>query len=559
MRRYYNILSGILLILPIIDFAITAPVPVQEKLQPSVDVVHIPKGVITVLGKRGGEELEHVVEEYFKTLGKPVDSSDAHALSSSAPPRPDPGSTNVVQAPEPNPAPSTANPGLLMEPSSPSKSDEGGGELHDVPLDIPTSSEYGSDHGLTGAPAPLPKLPRPVPPKEFGQTHGYQVEHVQQPNAGPLTGADPHFDWNYWANAPSPPRPSPPKPTDPKPSTGPGVKLKNWMNRLNLKDSLAPKPATSKPKPSTDSGVNWKHWINPLNLMDPLAPGVAASLKTSTPKPSTVSDFDREHWSNLKDSPPSGPASSKSSNPKPSTDSGVNWKHWINPLNLMDPLAPGVAASLKTSTPKPSTDSDFDWEDWSNLKDSPPSGAASSKSSNPKSWDYWLSKFDPAPLPKPGWSKDSKPLNPKPSDPGPSNPGPSNIASQPNLMPPRPLKIGPSPSSPSSPNLESPKEPEYEEGTPPSLDLGPPAKEPENEVVPRPPSTPESTGSEHNSDPQSLSTAVQPEDLRSAMFANDDIQAALYSEKGKAKESRRISGTARDVGNVDGSEVVAAC
>ncbi len=54
MRRYY-IVSGILLILPIIDFALAAPVLVQEECQAYVDVVHIPKDVITVLEKRGAE------------------------------------------------------------------------------------------------------------------------------------------------------------------------------------------------------------------------------------------------------------------------------------------------------------------------------------------------------------------------------------------------------------------------------------------------------------------------------------------------------------------------
>jgi hypothetical protein len=600
MRRY-DIVSGILLILSIIDFALAAPVPVQEKRQACVDVMHIPEGVTTVLGKRGAEDdLEHVVEEYFKT----VDSSDAHASSNSAP-GPDRGSTNVVQAPAPNPAPSTANPGLLMEPSSPmstassakgvlgdsdalSKSDdwwsqsyEGDGGLHDVPLDIPASSEYGSDPGLTGAHAPLPKLPNPnpglstdpesgmsllQPPRpasqtEFGQTHGYQVEHVLQPNAGPAsTGADPDFDWEHWANAPSPPRPVPSKPTNPKPSIKAGVKLKNWMNRLNLKDPLALRPASSKPskpKPSTDSGVNWKHWvnplnlmdplaprpvaplklsnpkpttnsdvnwkhwINPLNLMDPLAPGAAASLKPSNPKPSTDSDFDWEGWSNLKDSPPSGASSSKSSNPKPTTNSDVNWKHWINPLNLIDPLASRPAASLKPSNPEPSTDSDFDWEHWSNLKDSPPSGPASSKSSNPKSWDYWLRLLDPAPLPRPGWSKDSKPSNPKPSYPGPSNPGPSKV-----LQPPQPLKAG-------LPKIGPPPSPDSDSEL--TLNLGP-LKEPEDEVVPGPPSTPDP---ELHSDHQSLSAGNQ----------GEDIQAAVYAAKGKAKESRSIAGISRDVGN----------
>jgi hypothetical protein len=120
MRRY-DIVSGILLILSIIDFALAAPVLVQEKRQGGLDVVHIPKDVIPVLGKRGDDELDlEKLAEFFKTWENPIGSSDAHASSSSAPPGPDHGSTNVVEVPAPNPASLTANPDPLMEPSRPS-------------------------------------------------------------------------------------------------------------------------------------------------------------------------------------------------------------------------------------------------------------------------------------------------------------------------------------------------------------------------------------------------------------------------------------------------------
>src|ERR1700747_2603198 len=99
MRRY-DIVSGILLILSITNFALAAPVYVKEKHQACVNVVHIPKNVISVLGKRGGgedlEKLESFVEEHFKTSENPVGSSDAHASTISAPLGPDHGSTNVA-------------------------------------------------------------------------------------------------------------------------------------------------------------------------------------------------------------------------------------------------------------------------------------------------------------------------------------------------------------------------------------------------------------------------------------------------------------------------------
>jgi hypothetical protein len=87
MRRY-DVVSGIIFIIFIIDSALAAPVLVQEKRQARVDVVHMPKDVITVLGKRVNEELEKLLEAYFKRMGEPLKSSDAHASSSSAPSRP---------------------------------------------------------------------------------------------------------------------------------------------------------------------------------------------------------------------------------------------------------------------------------------------------------------------------------------------------------------------------------------------------------------------------------------------------------------------------------------
>jgi hypothetical protein len=99
MRRYY-IVSGILLILPIIDFAVAAPVLVQEKRQAGVDVVHIPEDAITMLGKRGDE----LNELWLKLFGhpedhfaKPEESSAARPSSSSPPSGPADGWTDVKQ------------------------------------------------------------------------------------------------------------------------------------------------------------------------------------------------------------------------------------------------------------------------------------------------------------------------------------------------------------------------------------------------------------------------------------------------------------------------------
>jgi hypothetical protein len=234
MRRY-DIARGILLILSIIDFALAAPVLAQEKRQESADVLLMPpKDVRTVLGKRWEEDLGKLGEEFLKTGGKPVESSDSILSSSSTPSGPDSGSTNVVQPPAQNPASSTANPDALTEPSSCSpstlskrglwargncltkswafvwsavKDDDGlHGGLHDPLLFDPTASGYSSessDHEWTGAHVPQPNL-NPNPDLSLNL------------NPTPLIhpSADPNFDWNYWINAEDSPPPEPVSPNE---------------------------------------------------------------------------------------------------------------------------------------------------------------------------------------------------------------------------------------------------------------------------------------------------------------------------------------------------------
>jgi len=105
-------LSGILLIVPIVDFALAVPVVVQEKRQARPDMVDIPKYQVTMLGKRvgieeAGEALLPKVKNYF---GKPEGSSAAEGSSSSAPSDAGQVSTN---APAPNPGPSTRPPYVM--------------------------------------------------------------------------------------------------------------------------------------------------------------------------------------------------------------------------------------------------------------------------------------------------------------------------------------------------------------------------------------------------------------------------------------------------------------
>jgi hypothetical protein len=214
MRRY-DIMSGILLILSIIDFALAAPVLVQEKRQASIVVQHLPKDVITVLGKRMDEEdlAEKLWEEYFDNLGHLEESgnlkesgdlesgSDTDSSSSSASSEPGHGSTNVAQAPPPpNPASSTADP----HPWGDVYSYKGNDELHG-PLYTPTPSAYASS-GYSSD-------------EEFAKAHA----HAPEPNSNPWpstdsedsdSSTDPGLDWNYWVNSEDPLAP-PPRPASP--------------------------------------------------------------------------------------------------------------------------------------------------------------------------------------------------------------------------------------------------------------------------------------------------------------------------------------------------------
>ena len=134
MRRY-DIVSGILLILSVINFVLAAPVLVQEKRQTSVDEVHTRRDMLTMLGKRMDDdfgEFSQLLDGYFRPWKKPA------ASSSSAPLGPDHGSTNAVQAPVSDPAPSDTHVSS-------------------------SSAALGPDHGLTNVVlAPAPSLASPT-------------------------------------------------------------------------------------------------------------------------------------------------------------------------------------------------------------------------------------------------------------------------------------------------------------------------------------------------------------------------------------------------------------
>jgi hypothetical protein len=193
MHRCY-IVSGILLILPIIDFAVAAPVLVHEKRQ----AVHIPEDAITMLGKRGDDlnKLFLMFEDHF---AKPEESSatrpsstmsdadyelvDAHAL-----PNPGPSTESSHKLPEVH-----APPPMQVFPTwfHPDHADYGLMGTHPSlpnvrPSNPRPSTEFDSDHKL-----PVKKLPsKPEPPTEVDADHEDQVVHPPTPTPGSASSTE---------------------------------------------------------------------------------------------------------------------------------------------------------------------------------------------------------------------------------------------------------------------------------------------------------------------------------------------------------------------------------
>ena len=214
------IVSGILLIVPIVDFALAAPVLVQEKRQASADMVNIPAYPVVVLGKRvdGIEEVGgKYIENYF---AKQEESSAALPSSSSTPSGTNPGPVGVKQPQTPIPASSTTTDedhGYLVVPhpppppppipTSPIVSDHDLAAAH-VPLSSPVlPAWYLTDHGYMGPHAPQPKLgpsvhgltveeppSRPGSPTVSDGDHGYQVVHSPSPLLNSASPAESDFE-----------------------------------------------------------------------------------------------------------------------------------------------------------------------------------------------------------------------------------------------------------------------------------------------------------------------------------------------------------------------------
>jgi hypothetical protein len=240
MRRY-DIVTGILLILSIIDFTLAAPVSVRKNRHAHVDVANIPKSARNVLGQRWVEDLEKLGEGYLASSGKPIDSSGAaHSSSSSAPVGLDHGSTNEVQPPPPNQASSTTNPDsstdLSCSPSGSSQSlrarggclglikellTDDGGEYKNFFVDPTSGPMFTTTTFSLGNHGPYREFAEGMsqPTEEWGHVSQPTAEwgHVSQPAAEwghvpqPTPSNDDGFDWKYWMNAEDRPTPPPPK------------------------------------------------------------------------------------------------------------------------------------------------------------------------------------------------------------------------------------------------------------------------------------------------------------------------------------------------------------
>jgi hypothetical protein len=303
--RQCDMVVGFLLILSIIDFALAAPVPVQEKGQAWVDVEHIPRNVITVLGKRGSDE--KLIKDLFGTWKNPVESSQAHASSSSAAPAPDSGSMNDMEGPVPIPASLPTNPEPLMEPLSLSPLSEETEKLLDELLatwdnpvessDVHASSSSAPpvpDHGPMNdgkAPAPNPASSPANPNPLMDPLSPSTIVHSPVVKGDALSDSESDYGWLYDSDG---------EPIIPIDTPG------EHGSDHELTEEHVPQPKTN-PEPSTSSESDqdfdsgWDYWTN---LEDQPPP--------KRPKPESSKEFGQVHEDQVQQPNP-GP-----SNPRPS-------------------------------------------------------------------------------------------------------------------------------------------------------------------------------------------------------------------------------------------------
>ena len=526
MRRY-DVVSGILLVLCIIDFALAAPVPVQEKRRSHVNAVHAPKDVIAVFGKRVDEELGKLgklAEEHFETSEKPAEPLDAPASPIPTPPGSEPGhaTPDNVKASEPNPASSPAHPDTLVHPNpTPTSQLEAGATESEIEF------MYGSD-AETSSP-------------DLGSDHGLTLGNVPQLNTNkrPLTGQDEPFPWEHWMGVINGPNWKRPKlaSSDASPiSIPPGFK----PGHATPNNAKASEPNSASPPAHSDTLV---HPLNPTPMSQLEAGATESEIEFMYGSDAEISPSDpgSDHGLTL------GNVPQLNTNKRPLTgqDEPFPWDHWMGVINGPDWKQPKLASSkefdpphylhAQQSNPWPLVGSPMDMIGLDDLLPPLEEPAVSSSQGIGQAHNDQAAHAEQQPNSEPLTNYMIDLFGPDDRLPSPEHPGPSfskefdqahedHVAHVEELNT-RPLNTGPLLPWPDDPRLLT--EPESWEVTSEEDPLAglPNASDHVVPVPEGPPQSPELTDPELHSDHQLLSTEIQ----------QADVIDAIYKAKGKEK------------------------
>jgi hypothetical protein len=203
MRRY-NIVSRIILILTVITFALAAPALVQDKRQACVDGVHLPKDVITVLGKRTLEEDLNVLWDgwwhYGNVLGEPALPPNVHVPPHS-PADTILGSTESDDDSQPESPESGHSRSSSTSVTSLANSDRESAELDD---DAPPKSSESGHSPPTSLEWSTESEDWNTAPSSLGSSTGSEGWYTAPTSPGSSTESDSDSDrWSTISNAPS--------------------------------------------------------------------------------------------------------------------------------------------------------------------------------------------------------------------------------------------------------------------------------------------------------------------------------------------------------------------
>ena len=333
--RWYYVAYGIFLFVAIIDFAVTAPVPVAWKPLADVHVVHKTEPPKTNLGKRGDEE-----GLLFKLIGYPESHSPAsHPLSSSLPISANDVLNNLWV-------------NVYGHPDKPLATHSSWGSLPPLPshdwMDVgqPVSAVHNEPSQARPGQAP------PVPDNAASDNRWPNVPVINVPDRSLTTSpssSGPAHDWMD-AGQPVPSMTNEPSQVA-SPDHSPPVPANDALNNLWLK--LYGEPFSDKslatPPSSSGSAHGWKDAGQPVPSMTN-EPSQAASPDHSPPVPanSALNNL----WLKLYGEP--FPDKSLATPPS-SSGSAHGWKDAGQPVPSIT-NEPSQAASLVHSLPVPAND-----------------------------------------------------------------------------------------------------------------------------------------------------------------------------------------------------------